>query len=491
MKKLFSVLGLILIWSVYRYGYAQNAANPQYTVPGTDYSQEAPAINQMFQNISQQIQTNINGINGAVKTSSLSGMSFTTVTFTSGSGTWTVPAGVTTFYVCAVGGGGGGQSCNSTDNNSAIASNGGGSGAVQCKTYNSPAASYSYSVGASTGSSGTGNATTFDVLSAAGGGTISNSQTQGGGGNPCIGSVVGCPASLASGGAAGTAGDLNLGGFQPASFAWLWNGTSGPEISGPGANTPMGFGVGGAVLTLNGSGVCSNGNNGTGYGSGGGGCAGGRNCAAGKGGNGAGGYIYIIYPTGSVVVGPQGPQGAAGSTGVVGPTGNTGPQAVTGATGTVGVTGVTGSTGPQAATGVTGVTGATGFTGVTGVTGITGATGAQAVTGATGAGATGVTGVTGVTGATGPSVTFHNEHFSTAANVSNRYLEETCATGYAVSCACSNGVDSTRILSVFLCTKSGVLYCACDYLNIASPYTIGIDIMCTNIAPTVTTNGCP
>ena len=175
-----------------------------------------------------------------------------------GSGTWTVPNGVTAFKVTVVGGGGGGARVAYPP----LYGYGGKSGTVAVKWYNgvSPGDTFSYSSGAGgaggvngspTGS--TGGTSSFDSITApggVGGGVISTAPTPVG-------------------------GDLNIGseiGTQP--------------YGGSGA-----FGVGGGNAVAGGG---TQGQNGSGYGAGGGG--GYDNDGSGdNGGNGSGGVIIIEY----------------------------------------------------------------------------------------------------------------------------------------------------------------------------------------------------
>ena len=128
------------------------------------------------------------------------------VTYTSGSGTYTVPVGVTAIQVKIVGAGGAGGSANyNTCAGFYHSASGGGSGAYCENFYASPATSYSYSVGAggtantttcgsAGGSGGSGGNTTFGTLSAGGGTGGRNSHdgsiTAGGAGGTASGAQI-------------------------------------------------------------------------------------------------------------------------------------------------------------------------------------------------------------------------------------------------------------------------------------------------------------
>jgi hypothetical protein len=129
------------------------------------------------------------------------------VTYTSGSGTYTVPTDVTSILVRLVGGGGAGGSANYSGCIGFYHSaSGGGSGAYCENFYSSPSASYSFSVGAggtantttcgssAGGSGGSGGNTTFGSLSAGGGAGGRNSYdgfiTAGGAGGTASGAQI-------------------------------------------------------------------------------------------------------------------------------------------------------------------------------------------------------------------------------------------------------------------------------------------------------------
>jgi len=178
-------------------------------------------------------------------------------TYTSGSGSWTVPAGVTTVLLSACGGGG--QGGGGAD----YGSPGGGSGGYTLNQEVSvtPGSTISYSIG----SGGTGN-----------------------GGNTTFGSLT------FTGGTAGTRDNIGSGGSpngedgRPGNRCYSWSSSYG-GCGGRGGSTP--FGAGGLGCTGGGPGATGPaGNNATGYGAGGGG-----GCNNASGGTGTGGYIKIIW----------------------------------------------------------------------------------------------------------------------------------------------------------------------------------------------------
>jgi|694.fasta_scaffold27169_3 hypothetical protein len=112
----------------------------------------------------------------------------TVVTYVSGSGTFTVPAGVTSLKVTVVGGGGGGGSANPGAN--------GGAGSTGTAIYAvTPSTGYTYSVGAggagaasgSANSSGTAGGTTTFLSMSAGGGAAGSAATLGSNGTYSLG----------------------------------------------------------------------------------------------------------------------------------------------------------------------------------------------------------------------------------------------------------------------------------------------------------------
>ncbi len=191
-------------------------------------------------------------------------------------GTYTPSGDVKSFVVYAIGGGGGGGGC---PNTAGATGAGGGAGGTAIKVYTNPlASSYSYTIGAAgTGvvnANGTaGGATTFDVLTANGGG----------GGTVGLG-TTGSPRTGGTGGTA-TGGDINITGMAGGAGVRL-AATNGYGLAGNGGSTV--FGSGGAGHS---GGTAGNGLAGTGYGSGGGGSIG--NTAR-AGGNGAPGVVVVF-----------------------------------------------------------------------------------------------------------------------------------------------------------------------------------------------------
>lgn len=202
-------------------------------------------------------------------------------TFTSGSGTYTTPAGCTAIdvEVCAGGGGGGGADGGS---GTAAAGSGGGSGGWLRKLIASPSATYSYAVG-SGGAGGTagpnsgaaGNDSTFgsSLLTAKGG--------SGGDGTMSTGTTAD-DAQGGAGGTVSTGGDFNSGG-NPGDHGTRQS--AGRVLGGNGGATPYGAGGrGGRSSAAGGAGV--------GYGSGGGGATA-TTTTDRAGGDGAGGIIIV------------------------------------------------------------------------------------------------------------------------------------------------------------------------------------------------------
>lgn len=183
-------------------------------------------------------------------------------TYTSGSGNWTCPTGVTMVYVGMVGGGGGGGGGSANKG-----SGGGGGSSVVKYTYAvTPTNTYAYSVGAggagSTGGGATGGNTTFGT------GTVLT--------------VNGGTGGASNGGTAGVGG---AGGYNA-------DGVTGGTYKIAGGNGSTTGGGGGCPFGAGGSPVQNDaGEAGTGYGSGGGGGW----TPDKSGGNGAGGIIILEY----------------------------------------------------------------------------------------------------------------------------------------------------------------------------------------------------
>lgn len=195
--------------------------------------------------------------------------------FSSGTGTYTTPAGCTRIKVRGWAGGGGGGGVASVSGQSGGGGGGGGGGYFEKTIYN-PSPTYSYGVGAggtagpasSPRVGGNGGDTTFDTCTAHGGGGGV------GGGTSNVGNTS---AGGVAGGSA-TGGDLNLDG-QPgawgltmsAAFALSGMGGSGAQGGGGGMSKGnQGAGVDGTALGGGGSGGCSISNGGTAAGGSGG-----------------------------------------------------------------------------------------------------------------------------------------------------------------------------------------------------------------------------
>ena len=263
---------------------------------------------------------------------------YTVVTYTSGSGNWSVPTGVTSVEVLVVAGGGSGGS--GSGNTTGTAGGGGAGGVVFNGSYaTTPGASIAYSVGAggaAVTSSGTslvglvGNNSTFGTITAYGGGYGGKDSTPGGnggcgGGGPSgigtratgtagqgfDGGITSYLANLAAtgygsgggGGAGGQGGDgvtIQGGAGGPGraysitgTLTWYGGGggAGGSRIptNNPGAGGLGGGGAGGA-WTVNGTA----GTNGTGGGGGASGSNDGNTIISGKGGD---GIVIIAYTT--------------------------------------------------------------------------------------------------------------------------------------------------------------------------------------------------
>lgn len=182
-------------------------------------------------------------------------------TFTTGSGTYTRPAGISSILVECQGGGAGGGGITAAATTIAVASGGGGGGYCR-KWYSAAASSYSYAVGAGgAGGVGATNGTnggnsTFDVMTGGGG----NGGALAGG---IVASAVGI--TLGGGGGVATGGDLNSPGGS---------GGNGLNIT-----TQTAAGVGGASFwghqSANQGATTANGSTSRPYGGGGGGALGG------------------------------------------------------------------------------------------------------------------------------------------------------------------------------------------------------------------------
>ena len=164
---------------------------------------------------------------------------------TAGSGTFTIPSGITTVKVTVVGGGGGGS-------RSAGGAGGGGGTAIKTLTGLTPGNTLSYHVGYTQTNAEDNNSTVSS-------GTQSISTITGGGGvRPGDGSNTGAAGGTASG------GDFNVNGQSGQNY------DSGSGIGGVGGNSLYGYGGGGPYPFINAQGYGGGGGGSVnGYGSGG------------------------------------------------------------------------------------------------------------------------------------------------------------------------------------------------------------------------------
>jgi hypothetical protein len=207
--------------------------------------------------------------------------------FTSGSGTYTTPAGALYIVVRAIGGGGGGGGCAHVTNQASAAAGGGGGGYCEL-TIPSPSSTYSYSVG-SGGAGGIGNNqgsiggnSTFGSMTADGGG--------GGDGGPGSANTNTVNAQAGTGGSS-SGGDLNVVGG--CGGPGIIMGTQFEMLGGFGGNSSLGGGAYPIQITpIN---TATTGNNGNQYGGGGGGStvSNGASTPVSTGGNGAAGIIIV------------------------------------------------------------------------------------------------------------------------------------------------------------------------------------------------------
>ena len=218
-----------------------------------------------------------------------------TTTYTSGSGNWTAPAGVTSVLVETWGGGGAGGGRTATG----TGGGGGGGGYSASVLTVVPGNSYAYAVGAggttSTGNGGPGGSSTFNTssviaLGGAGGGGGTSTSTA------ALGAAAGTGTTTHTGGN-GTAETnscttpTGAGGGGAGSTA---NGSAGSGVTG-GAGGATGGGTGGAGKNSN---TNANGSAGNPNGGGGGGaCRRSISGVNGTGGAGAAGEVAITYPT--------------------------------------------------------------------------------------------------------------------------------------------------------------------------------------------------
>lgn len=205
------------------------------------------------------------------------------VQFTSGSGSWTVPAGVSKIKAILVGGGAGGG--RGSEQNPYVSGGGGGGGGgnfVQTISV-TPGQTFNYAVGTggaglpsggtNGGAGGAGGSTTFGTLTATGGQPPTSNQSTS---HKNIGGLGGTP-----NGSPGENGQI------------IDSDNGGPTVGGRGGNTPYGTGGNGAAAVTGQKGA-----DGTGYGAGGGGGAGRGGSGTptqGGSGSGTGGYIKVEW----------------------------------------------------------------------------------------------------------------------------------------------------------------------------------------------------
>ena len=202
--------------------------------------------------------------------------------YTSGSGTYTVPTGVTKLLVKCLGGGAGGAGGITSAGGACSAGSGGSSGGYCEKLFTSLASSYSYAVGAA----GTGGSAGNNVGGAGGNTTFSTMTANGGGGGSSMASNTTPYTTNQGTGGTATGGDINVNGNGGVIGVRVTGATG---WSGNGAPSPIGGG--GAVGGNNYSGT-SAGVSGT-YGGGGSGAFVGTSGTSQAGGNGGSGLIEI------------------------------------------------------------------------------------------------------------------------------------------------------------------------------------------------------
>ena len=170
----------------------------------------------------------------------------TVVNLTSGSGSWTVPAGVTTIQVLVIGGGGGGGSD--------VGCGGGAGGVVYSNGYAvTPGATISYSIGSGGAAGGVGNNggnTTFGTITAyGGGGGAYYYDAKGSDGGSGGGGHTGVPNSSPrfGGSPTGPGNGVPGQGFPGGNnLVGGYNGGGGGGAGGPGANG-LGYGAAGGI----------------------------------------------------------------------------------------------------------------------------------------------------------------------------------------------------------------------------------------------------
>jgi hypothetical protein len=223
----------------------------------------------------------------------------TVTTFSSGSGTWTAPAGVTSVTVECWGGGGGGQGKDISFND---AGGGGGGGEYASETISvTPGNSYPYSVGAkgaagapgsaSTNQGGAGGTTTFNTTSVVAHGGVGGANSGGG-----LGGTGSTNSTHFDGGRGGSVD------FDTARGAGGGGGSGGTASAGNSGSDGVSATQGGAgASAVTGGGPGGNGGTSTKAGTAGGspGGGGGGSGTQGTAGAGAGGRITLTYTSGT------------------------------------------------------------------------------------------------------------------------------------------------------------------------------------------------
>lgn len=207
--------------------------------------------------------------------------------YTSGSGSWTIPSGITTCKITVVGGGGGGGG---TISSFYASGGGGGAGGAAIRYYTSitPGNTINYTVGGGGGGGGTGGS---GSASAGGASSVSSgtqtittiSATGGSGGGNYSGSRLG------GAGGVGSGGSINQTGGTGMTFSG-GSSTANTNFVVPYGGTSI-FGAGGYFQDVNSRGSQAGQN----YGSGGSGGTNGNGGTGVTGGAGAGGVVIIEY----------------------------------------------------------------------------------------------------------------------------------------------------------------------------------------------------
>jgi hypothetical protein len=223
---------------------------------------------------SSQVADFTNGI----QVNSINAYAMKTIRYLTGSGTYTTPSKLRAIYVEAVGAGGGGGGVDGQGASTAASSRAAGGGGYCAKLIVSPAATYTYAVGAGGNGGAAGNndgATGGDTTFSGTGTSLSANGGQGGAAH--IGTAGNSGGVPGGNGGTATGGDINLSGSRATSRAVLGgfiaslSGSGCAPIFGGGKTTPEGntgtnatnFGEGGAGAAA--SGVTTNYGGGDGF----------------------------------------------------------------------------------------------------------------------------------------------------------------------------------------------------------------------------------